>query len=257
MACVHLFVLTQPFVCSSMMRKKKHVFKTRDVDSKGSKYYLRVQALLTAQDVEIVRHMSSKGQGSVMKPMEALLEEYSANWEYAMTVKPKEPIFPVNTIKGSQYLVPYLEFSGACPGCGETPYVRLVTQLFGNRMLIANATGCSSIWGASAPSMAYSKDSEGRGPAWANSLFEDNAEFGFGMYLAVAQKRERLYRLMETVKQENIPRDLRVLFEEWIENRDDGTATLTIAGKIKDYFANNPKVLENRLVAEIKKDEVI
>ncbi|NLN05154.1 MAG: pyruvate:ferredoxin (flavodoxin) oxidoreductase, partial [Clostridiaceae bacterium] len=232
-------------------------FKTREVESKGDKYYLRVQ--VSPLDCTGCGNCADicppKDKALVMKPMESLLEEYNENWEYAVSVKPKEPIFPVNTIKGSQYMVPYLEFSGACPGCGETPYVRLVTQLFGNRMLIANATGCSSIWGASAPSMSYSKDAEGRGPAWANSLFEDNAEFGFGMYLAIAQKRERLYRLMQTAKQENIPDDLRTLFEEWIKNRDDGNSTLSIARKIKEYFNRNPKVLENRLAAEIKKDE--
>ena len=232
-------------------------FKTREVESGGEKYYLRVQ--VSPLDCTGCGNCADvcppKDKALVMKPLEEKVEEYSENWEYAMTVKPKEPIFPVDTIKGSQYLMPYLEFSGACPGCGETPYVRLVTQLFGPRMLIANATGCSSIWGASAPSMAYSTDGEGRGPAWANSLFEDNAEFGFGMYLAVDQKRDRLYRLMETARQQDIPSDLKLLFGEWIDKKDDGKETERIARQIKEYFKTKPKVLENKLVAEIKKDE--
>ena len=96
------------------------------------------------------------------------------------------------TIKNSQFAMPYLEFSGACAGCGETPYIKLITQLFGDRMMVANATGCTSIWGGSAPSMPYCKDENGRGPAWANSLFEDNAEFGLGMVAANKKIRETL-----------------------------------------------------------------
>jgi pyruvate-ferredoxin/flavodoxin oxidoreductase len=101
------------------------------------------------------------------------------------------------TIKGSQFLKPYFEFSGACGGCGETPYVKLVTQLFGDRMIIANATGCSSIFGGTFPTIPYCKDDQGRGPAWANSLFEDNAEYGYGMRLAVDENRESLRILIE------------------------------------------------------------
>ena len=94
--------------------------------------------------------------------------------------------FAADTVKGSQFKTPLLEFSGACAGCGETPYAKLVTQLYGDRMFVANATGCSSIWGGSAPSVPYAKNKQGRGPAWANSLFEDNAEYGYGMALATA-----------------------------------------------------------------------
>ena len=98
--------------------------------------------------------------------------------------------FKESTVKGSQFKQPLLEFSGACAGCGETPYAKLVTQLFGDRMYIANATGCSSIWGGSAPSTPYTVNKEGKGPAWANSLFEDNAEYGYGMYLAQEHMRK-------------------------------------------------------------------
>jgi pyruvate-ferredoxin/flavodoxin oxidoreductase len=106
-------------------------------------------------------------------------------YDYAFkSVSQKALPFAVNTVKGSQFNQPLLEFSGACAGCGETPYAKLVTQLFGDRMFIANATGCSSIWGASVPSFPYTVNKEGRGPAWATSLFEDNAEFGMGMAIA-------------------------------------------------------------------------
>ncbi len=131
-----------------------------------------------------------KGKALVMTPAEEVHEE--ENWEFAQKVEQvKSPLNP-NTVKGSQFKQPLFEFSGACAGCGETPYVKLVTQLFGDRMVIANATGCSSIYGGSAPTCPYTTDKEGHGPAWANSLFEDNAEFGYGINLAYNQRRSRL-----------------------------------------------------------------
>ena len=108
-------------------------------------------------------------------------------YDYLVQLAEKQEVldkFKISTVKGSQFRKPYLEFSGACAGCGETPYAKLVTQLFGDRMYIANATGCSSIWGGSSPSTPYTIDVNGHGPAWANSLFEDNAEYGFGMFIA-------------------------------------------------------------------------
>jgi len=133
----------------------------------------------------------SKVKSLVMKPLETQTVEIE-NWDYAMKLSPKEnPVNP-ETVKGSQFEQPLLEFSGACAGCGETPYAKLITQLFGDRMLIANATGCSSIWGGSAPSTPYTTNHNGHGPAWGNSLFEDNAEYGYGMALAVKQIRAKL-----------------------------------------------------------------
>ena len=132
----------------------------------------------------------AKGKALVMKPAEEELENQVDNWEYAMTITEKKDLMDLKTLKGSQFARPLLEFNGACPGCGETPYIKLLTQLFGERMIIANATGCSSIWAASAPSIAYTTNAEGKGPAWGNSLFEDNAEYGYGMYLGVTDKRK-------------------------------------------------------------------
>ncbi|MGN0633113.1 MAG: pyruvate:ferredoxin (flavodoxin) oxidoreductase [Oscillospiraceae bacterium] len=135
-----------------------------------------------------------KGQKALeMKTVELKAEQQEA-FDYAadLSEKPELPEkFKPDTVKGSQFKIPLLEFSGACAGCGETPYAKLATQLFGDRMFIANATGCSSIWGASAPSIPYTKNKQGKGPAWANSLFEDNAEFGFGILLAQKTLRER------------------------------------------------------------------
>lgn len=127
-----------------------------------------------------------------------------------------ETPFKADTVKGSQFKQPLLEFSGACPGCGETPYAKLITQLFGDRMFIANATGCSSIWGCSAPSTPYTVNREGRGPAWANSLFEDNAEFGFGMAISMEARRNEMKTTVERLKGE-----LGDKATDWIENMND------------------------------------
>ncbi|MEE0944797.1 MAG: pyruvate:ferredoxin (flavodoxin) oxidoreductase [Clostridia bacterium] len=140
-----------------------------------------------------------------MSGLETQLDAQSA-FDFGETLAPKADVldkFAISTVKGSQFRKPYLEFSGACAGCGETPYAKLITQLFGDRMYIANATGCSSIWGGSAPSTPYTADADGRGPAWANSLFEDNAEFGYGMFLGQKAIREaNLDRLSKIAEDE-------------------------------------------------------
>ncbi|MEL7597254.1 MAG: thiamine pyrophosphate-dependent enzyme, partial [Clostridiaceae bacterium] len=130
-----------------------------------------------------------------------------------------------NTVKGSQFEKPLFEFSGACAGCGETPYAKLITQLFGDRMMVANATGCSSIWGGSAPSTPYTVNEKGQGPAWANSLFEDNAEFGLGMFLGANQIREKLVLLADKAMNENISKDLKEALSQWKEVMNNGEAS--------------------------------
>ena len=130
--------------------------------------------------------------------------------------------FKASTVKGSQFKKPLLEFSGACAGCGETPYAKLATQLFGDRMYIANATGCSSIWGNSAPSTPYTTDDQGRGPAWSNSLFEDAAEFGYGMLLAQKSIRKRLREELEALETQNISDTLREAIAQWMDTFQDG-----------------------------------
>jgi len=146
----------------------------------------------------------SKTKALELRSFEKVVEEETAKFECFSTL-PYDVTegADVSTLKGSQFLRPLFEFSGACAGCGETPYVKLVTQLFGNRMYVANATGCSSIYGGTAPFTPYTKDKEGRGPAWANSLFEDNAEFGFGMQLGATQLRERLFTFINKAIETN------------------------------------------------------
>jgi pyruvate-ferredoxin/flavodoxin oxidoreductase len=138
-----------------------------------------------------------------MTPLRSVVVEQEKNWEFVNSINQvKQTKFPESTVLGVQFKKPYFEFSGACSGCGETPYVTLVSRLFGESMLVANATGCSSIYGGSAPSNPYTIDQAGHGPSWANSLFEDNAEFGFGMRLATDYLRDEAYESLLTVGKE-------------------------------------------------------
>lgn len=162
------------------------------------------------------------------------------NWDFMVkNVKSKAHLIDVSqNVKNSQFATPLFEFSGACSGCGETPYVKLITQLFGDRMLIANATGCSSIYGGSAPSTPYTKNEEGKGPAWANSLFEDNAEFGMGYALANITMRNRISDLMTKAQDcPDCPAELKPLFAEWIANKNN-------AEKTKELHAQMMPLLE-------------
>ena len=166
-----------------------------------------------------------KGKALVMKPLDTQLDKVAA-WEYSQKeVAPKANPLNKKTMKGIQFEQPLLEFSGACAGCGETPYAKLVTQLVGDRMMIANATGCTSIWGASAPSMPYTKNCKGHGPSWANSLFEDNAEYGLGMFLGVKQSRERVEDMVKAMLEGELPEDLKAALTDWLEHVNDSEGT--------------------------------
>ena len=166
-----------------------------------------------------------KGKALVMKPLDTQLDKAAA-WEYGQKeVAPKPNPMNKKTMKGIQFEQPLLEFSGACAGCGETPYAKLVTQLVGDRMMIANATGCTSIWGASAPSMPYTKNCKGHGPSWANSLFEDNAEYGLGMFLGVKQSRERVEDMVKAMLEGELPEDLKAALTDWLEHVNDSEGT--------------------------------
>ncbi len=187
-----------------------------------------------------------------MQPMESQSEQ-AANWDYAMSVSPKANPAKKTTVKGSQFEKPLLEFSGSCAGCAETAYAKLITQLFGDRMYIANATGCSSIWGGSAPSTPYTTNEKGQGPAWANSLFEDNAEFGLGMYTAVKQQRELLKEKVEALISETNNADVKTAGQNWIDTMFKGEESKkTSADLVKAIEAcgcdneNAKYVLENK-----------
>ena len=178
----------------------------------------------------------AKEKALVMKPLESQLDE-AKNWEYGqkkVTYK-DELIDKYANVKNSQFAQPLFEFSGACAGCGETPYIKTITQLFGERMLVANATGCSSIYGGSAPATPYCKNyRSGKGVAWANSLFEDNAEFCLGMATATRKMRDRVERIMKEAIAECdcCDKKMKALFQEWIDNREDGVKTAELAPQI-------------------------
>lgn len=173
----------------------------------------------------------AKEKALVMHPFADLSEE-KEKWNFAAKLPVKDNLVAKETVKGSQFAKPYIEFSGACAGCGETPYIKLITQLYGDRMMIANATGCSSIWGASAPSTPYCKDDNGRGPSWANSLFEDNAEYGFGMFIATKQMREKIEDCCTELLDMNIPADLKAALEGWMQDKNDGAASRAASEKL-------------------------
>ncbi len=179
-----------------------------------------------------------KVQALTMIPVDAAVENDADNWDFAMTVPVKDNLMDKASIKGSQFCQPLLEFSGACAGCGETPYIKLITQLFGDRMMVANATGCTSIWGGSAPSMPYATNAEGKGPAWANSLFEDNAEFGLGMTIAVRKLRETLADKMNEAIAAGVDSKLADAFKAWIAGMNDAEASRVAAADITALIAD-------------------
>lgn len=167
----------------------------------------------------------------IMEQAEKIKEKEVANYEFMLTLPQNTPFTP-NTTKGVQFKKPYFEFSGACAGCGETPYIKLATQLFGDRMLIANATGCSSIYGGTYPTCPYSKDKDGFGPSWANSLFEDNAEFGFGISIARRNERNNFIEKLKTLK---LSRKVANMVKEFLLNPENHENNKALTLKLKDY----------------------
>ncbi len=167
----------------------------------------------------------------VMKPIATQLDKQPL-WDYAMSLPHKPNPLNKNTIRGAMFEPTYFEFSGACAGCGETPYIHLVTQLFGDRMKITNATGCSSIYGASSPSIPYTTNQNGQGPAWANSLFEDNAEYGLGMHLGEVKLRDRLMNKIKDALP-HADEDTKAVMTDWLTHKDDGNGSRDRANKLE------------------------
>jgi len=161
-------------------------------------------------------------------------------------VQYRSDLMPVDTVKGSQFAQPLFEFHGACPGCGETPYIKLITQLYGNRMMVANATGCSSIYSGSAPSTPYTTDANGEGPSWGSSLFEDNAEYGFGMHIGVEALRDRIQHTMEE-NMDKVDEDIATLFKDWIANRQYSVRTR----EVRDILVPKLEALNTDFAKEI------
>lgn len=237
-ACVRPFVLDEQELAGAN-------FETIEMKvpatMKGMHFRMQVSVLdcLGCGNCADVCPGNKEGKALTMVPLEGELPQ-AANWDYCVkNVKSKQNLVDVKSNpKNSQFATPLFEFSGACSGCGETPYVKLLTQLFGEREMVANATGCSSIYSGSVPSTPYTANAEGRGPAWGNSLFEDFCEYGLGMTLANDAMRARLVEAMEAgLKCDCCTDEMKALFAEWLEKREDGDATLALAAKIKPLVA--------------------
>ncbi|MDD2483818.1 MAG: pyruvate:ferredoxin (flavodoxin) oxidoreductase [Eubacteriales bacterium] len=230
LVCPHATI--RPFLLNEDEKSKAPTgFETKKAIGKGLEgyeYRMQISPLDCLGCGNCADICPAKEKALDMKHLETQMEQVE-NWEYAVTLPIRDKLMTKETVKGSQFAKPYLEFSGACAGCGETPYAKLLTQLFGDRMMIANATGCSSIWGAPAPCIPYCTDEKGRGPSWANSLFEDNAEYGLGMALGVKQMREKIKDTMIELLNEDLPAELSDAFKNWIDKFDDGDAAYSVS----------------------------
>jgi pyruvate-ferredoxin/flavodoxin oxidoreductase len=219
-------------------------------DIVGLKYRIQVSALDCTGCGNCVDICPAKEKALEMKPLVDIVETEDARFRFAESLPELELDIPATTVRGSQYRKPLFEYSGACAGCGETPYIKVITQLFGPRMIVANATGCSSIYGGNAPTVPYCVDSRGRGPAWASSLFEDNAEFGYGYYLGVTQQRALLIDLINQVMENGISGPLKEALKGWLDVKDEGEASLKASDKVKELLAAEKPKAENRQLLE-------
>lgn len=215
----------------------------------GLQYMMQVSPLDCTGCGNCVDVCPAKNKALVMQQLKDVAEEQIANYEFAHQLPEAPATMAPTTVKGSQFQQPLFEFSGACAGCGETPYIKLMTQLFGDRAIIANATGCTSIYGGSAPTCPYTVNRQGHGPAWANSLFEDNAEFGFGMSLAVQQKRDRIADLATKLLDATIDSGLRSALDSWLAGKDDADASKAAATAIRSELATALTQAEGEVAA--------
>ncbi|MEA4900207.1 pyruvate:ferredoxin (flavodoxin) oxidoreductase [Desulfitobacterium sp.] len=258
--CPHATI--RPFLLDeNEYAKAPDTFKTKKpVNKKLEGYHYRIQVapLDCTGCGNCADICPAPGKALVMKPADHEIEMESENWEFAMTVKEKRDLADVKTLFGSQLARPLLEFNGACPGCGETPYARLITQLFGDRMIIANATGCSSIWGGSSPSIPYTTNADGKGPAWMNPLFEDNAEFGYGIHVGSKQIRAKIADLMIHALETSISDNLKQAFRDWLENMEEGEGSKKASARVLAAIQNEGSANEP-LLGEImaRKDYLI
>ncbi|WP_312649137.1 pyruvate:ferredoxin (flavodoxin) oxidoreductase [Aminipila sp.] len=248
--CPHAVI--RPFLLTNEeVRKAPISFETRKAEGKvyeGLHFRMQISPMDCTGCGNCADICPAKEKALIMKPAITQNEQVE-NWKFAnCEIGYKTKIALGKSVKDSQFKEPLMEFSGACAGCGEPSYIKLITQLYGERMMIANATGCSSIWGASAPSTSYSTNQEGKGPAWASSLFEDNAEFGFGMHLAVKQMRNNLEENMRKLIAANIDENIKSLINDWINNKEDGSISKQISDKLLkflDIYKNpDPKIMQ-------------
>ncbi len=228
-AAIRPFLATEEEAAATGLEWKQGLGET-----KAYKFRIQVSPLDCTGCNNCVDVCPSKTKALVMKPLESQMPQ-AANWETVnKIVGYKEVVDKTKSVKNSQFAQPLFEFSGACAGCGETPYIKTITQLFGDKMMVANATGCTSIYSGSAPSTPYCTNAKGQGPAWANSLFEDNAEFGFGMHVGVEKLRDRIQKNMEKAiaECEKCSDELKATMKEWIENRGSSAKSAEVSTRL-------------------------
>ncbi|MDO5388351.1 MAG: pyruvate:ferredoxin (flavodoxin) oxidoreductase [Clostridia bacterium] len=222
-ACIRPFLLTDEEAANAPEAVKAVAGKGKEA---AYKYVMQVDIMDCTGCGNCIASCPLAGKTDPLKmvPIDDARDQVEA-WDYVIDLPTKENPEDKYTVKGSQFELPLLEFSGSCGGCAETAYARLITQLFGDRMYIANATGCSSIWGGSAPSTPYTTNAKGQGPAWCNSLFEDNAEFGYGMYTGVKQQRELLAEKVSAIVAEGPEGEVKEAAKAWLDTMFDGEAS--------------------------------
>ena len=250
MVCPHASI--RPFLVSEEeLQSAPEGFEAKKAVGKELKdYYFRIQVdtLDCYGCGNCADICPSKKKALVMKPLETQTALQVPLWEYSTELPVRDDLTKRTSVKGSQFCQPLLEFSGACAGCGETPYAKLVTQLFGDRMVIGNATGCSSIWGGSAPAIPYCVNRDGHGPTWGNSLFEDPAEFTYGMFLGTFQQRRKLADLARQALETDVDADVKTALQGWLDNFKDPAGSRQFGDQLKALLA---KYKDNELLQQI------
>ncbi|NLK66879.1 MAG: pyruvate:ferredoxin (flavodoxin) oxidoreductase [Campylobacteraceae bacterium] len=242
-AVIRPFLLDENEVENAPQTVKDKLLDAKGKEVKGLKYKIQVSPLDCTGCTLCAEACPSKEKSLVMVPLNDELDRgEQENADYLFKeVTYKDDLMNKESVKGSGFAEPLFEFHAACPGCGETPYLTLITRLYGEQMIVANATGCSSIYGGSAPSMPYKKGQNGRGVAWANSLFEDNAEFGLGMKVATETIRHRIENIMLDTK-DKVPNALSALYNDWLEFKDDSIKSAEVRDKIIPILEQNKDV---------------
>ena len=253
-AVIRPFLIDENELSAAPDGVKEHNLEAKGKEVKGLKYKIQVSPLDCTGCELCAQNCPSKEKSLVMVPLEEELgknEQENADYLFKK-VAYKDDLINKESVKGVGFAKPLFEFHGACPGCGETPYITLITRLFGERMIVANATGCSSIYGGSAPSTPYTTNDEGKGVAWANSLFEDNAEFGMGMNVAMETMRHRIEDIMRN-NIDSVPNALSALYNDWINFKNDGEKTQEITKNLLPILEQNLSAPGVKEILELKK----
>jgi len=253
-AVIRPFLIDENELSAAPDGVKEHNLEAKGKEVKGLKYKIQVSPLDCTGCELCAQNCPSKEKSLVMVPLEEELgKNEQGNADYLFKkVAYKDDLMNKESVKGVGFAKPLFEFHGACPGCGETPYITLITRLFGERMIVANATGCSSIYGGSAPSTPYTTNDEGKGVAWANSLFEDNAEFGMGMNVAIETMRHRIEDIMRN-NIDSVPNALSALYNDWINFKNDGEKTQEITKNLLPILEQNLSAPGVKEILELKK----